>query len=81
MAHSYVFFISLMITFYQLFFFQIRYLQAVYPQDCLKKFKSNNLLGLIVFINLLIWKVLMNNSEIYKRLYKDYTKKFINVNY
>jgi 4-hydroxybenzoate polyprenyltransferase len=56
MNYSYVFFISLMITFYQLFFFQIRYLVTNNPQDCLKKFKSNNLLGLIVFINLLIGK-------------------------
>ena len=56
MNYSYVFFISLMITFYQLFFFQIRYLVTNNPQDCLKKFKSNNLLVLIVFINLLIGK-------------------------
>ena len=56
MNYSYVFFISLLITFYQLFFFQIRYLVTNNPQDCLKKFKSNNLLGLIVFINLLIGK-------------------------
>ena len=56
MNYSYVFFISLMITFYQLFFFQIRYLVTNNPQNCLKKFKSNNLLGLIVFINLLIGK-------------------------
>ena len=28
------------------------------PEDCFKKFKSNNLLGFLIFINILIGKIL-----------------------
>tara|TARA_B100001250_G_scaffold288681_1_gene250425 strand:- start:8959 stop:9825 length:867 start_codon:yes stop_codon:yes gene_type:complete len=53
-------------TFYYLFlvlpiihlvFFQINKLDVNNPDNCLSKFKSNNLLGLIIFMNILIGKI------------------------
>ena len=52
------FFISLIITFFHLGFYQIKNLEVSNPNMCLVKFKSNNLLGLIVFINILIGKII-----------------------
>ena len=52
------FYISLIITFFHLGFYQIKNLDVSNPNMCLVKFKSNNLLGLIVFINILIGKII-----------------------
>jgi len=52
------FFISLIITFFHLGFYQIKKLEVSNPNICLNKFKSNNLLGLVVFINILIGKII-----------------------
>ena len=52
------YFISLVITFFHLTFYQIKNLDVSNPNMCLVKFKSNNLLGLIVFINILIGKII-----------------------
>ena len=52
-----LYFISLIITFFHLGFYQIKNLEVLNPNVCLVKFKSNNLLGLIVFINILIGKI------------------------
>ncbi len=52
------FYISLIITFFHLGFYQIKNLDVSNPNMCLIKFKSNNLLGLIVFINILIGKII-----------------------
>jgi len=52
------YFISLMITFFHLGFYQIKNLEISNPNMCLVKFKSNNVLGLIVFINILIGKII-----------------------
>ena len=41
-----------------LFFFQIKKLNVNNPINCFKKFKSNNFLGLIIFINILIGKII-----------------------
>ena len=41
-----------------LFFFQIKNLNVNNPINCFKKFKSNNFLGLIIFINILIGKII-----------------------
>jgi len=41
-----------------LIFFQIYKLNVKEPLDCLFKFKSNNFLGLLIFINILIGKLL-----------------------
>ena len=51
------YFISLLITFYQMAIFQIKNLDISKPNSCLEKFKSNNLLGLIIFINIFIGKI------------------------
>jgi subfamily B ATP-binding cassette protein MsbA len=49
------------------------------PNICLKIFKSNNLLGLIILINILLESCIkkMQTSETLKRLYKDYTSNHI----
>ena len=52
------FYISLIITFFHLGFYQIKNLEVSNPNMWLIKFKSNNLLGLIVFINILIGKLI-----------------------
>ena len=52
------YFLSLVITFFHLGFYQIKKLEVSNPNMCLVKFKSNNLLGLIVFINILIGKII-----------------------
>ncbi len=52
------YFVSLIITFFHLGFYQIKNLEVSNPNMCLVKFKSNNLLGLIVFINILIGKII-----------------------
>ena len=52
------YFISLVITFFHLVFYQIKNLKVSDPNMCLVKFKSNNLLGLIIFINILIGKII-----------------------
>jgi len=53
-----LYFISLIITFFHLGLYQIKNLEVSNPNMCLEKFKSNNLLGLIVFINILIGKII-----------------------
>ena len=53
-----LYFISLIITFFHLVFYQIINLKVSDPNMCLVKFKSNNLLGLVVFINILIGKII-----------------------
>ncbi len=52
------FFLSLIISFLQMIHFQIRTLKISNTTDCLKKFKSNNLLGLIIYINILVGKLI-----------------------
>jgi len=46
----------LLIPFLHLFFYQIRIFNLNKPSNCLIAFKSNNLFGLLVFINILIGK-------------------------
>ena len=57
MAFSKFYFIFSLIILLQLFFFQIQTLKVEKPNDCIKKFKSNNLLGFLIFINILIGKI------------------------
>jgi len=52
------YFLSLIIPFIHLFFFQIKNLEIKNPISCLKIFKSNNTLGLIILINIAIGKIL-----------------------
>ena len=58
MAFNKFYFIFSLILLLQLFFFQVYSLTVDNPEDCIKKFKSNNILGFLVFINILIGKIL-----------------------
>ena len=51
------YFMFLFITLIHLFFLQIKKLKVESPADCLVKFKSNNFLGLIIFVNILVGKL------------------------
>jgi len=50
------YYIFSLIVFLQIFFLQIKKLVINKPESCLKTFKSNNMLGLLVLINLMIGK-------------------------
>ena len=52
-----IFYLFLIIPFCHLFFYQINFLNINKPEDCLKIFKSNNILGLIVCMNILVGKL------------------------
>ena len=58
MKFSNIFYLSLLVTFFHLFFYQIKMLNVKDPKNCLKLFKSNNTLGLIVFLNILLGKLI-----------------------
>ena len=58
MKFSYIYFIFLTVPFLHFFLYQIGNLNIKSPDNCLKLFKSNNLLGLIIFLNLLIGKLI-----------------------
>ena len=51
------FFIFMIIPIIHLFFYQINFFDRKIPAKCLNIFKSNNFLGLIVFINIVIGKI------------------------
>jgi len=57
MKFEFLFYFSLIVTFGHLFLFQIRNLNISDPTNCLRIFKSNNIIGLLVFFNLLIGKL------------------------
>ena len=54
MKFNYIYFLTLIIPLYHLFFYQIKFLDIKYPENCQKIFKSNNILGLIIFVNVLM---------------------------
>ena len=54
MSYSFFYFIFSALILYHLIVFQIKPLDTAKPQICLNKFKSNNPLGLLVFVNILI---------------------------
>ena len=56
MKFNNLYFFLVLIPFAHLFFYQIKNFQSKNPKNCLKIFKSNNFLGLIIFLNLLISK-------------------------
>ncbi len=58
MKFNLFYFLFLIIPIVQLIFFQIYKLNVNDPTNCLAKFKSNNFLGIIIFINLLIGKII-----------------------
>jgi len=49
---------SLALLFYHLFFRQISKLNIKIKKNCLKIFKSNNEIGLLIFISIIIGKIL-----------------------
>ena len=57
MNFSNIFYLLLIIPFFHLFFYQINFLNINKPEDCLKIFKSNNILGLIISMNILVGKL------------------------
>ena len=58
MKFNYIYFIFLLIPLLHLFVYQIGKLNIKSASNCLKLFKSNNTLGLIIFLNLIIGKIL-----------------------
>ena len=57
MEFEYPFFIFSSISIFYIFFVQLKNLKIKDPVSCLKIFKKNNFLGLIIFINILIGKI------------------------
>ena len=55
---DYIFFMSLALLFYHLFFRQISKLNIKIKKNCLIIFKSNNEIGLLIFISIIIGKIL-----------------------
>ncbi len=58
MSFKYYYFIFLIFPILHLLVFQVKKLNTKHPIDCLNRFKSNNFLGLIIFINILIGKLI-----------------------
>ena len=54
MSYNLYYFLFSILIFLHLMFYQIRSLEILEPIACLKVFKSNNFLGLLVFLNLLV---------------------------
>ena len=52
------YFLLMIIPVLQLLIFQIKKLNVLDHNECLKKFKSNNFLGLIIFVNILVGKLI-----------------------
>ena len=57
MDFNIIFYFFMIIPFYNLFFYQIYNFDYKDPKNILKIFKSNNLLGALVLLNILIGKV------------------------
>ncbi len=57
MKFNIFYFMCLIIIFYQLFFLQLKKLEINSQSNCLKIFKSNNLVGLLIFVSLIIGKI------------------------
>ena len=51
-----IYFFIMVIPFFHLFFYQIRNFKPQDPSSCFSVFKSNNMFGLIIFLNILIAK-------------------------
>ena len=52
-----IYYLCLVVISLNLYFSQIKNLDVKSPESCLKTFKSNNFLGLIVFISLILGKI------------------------
>ena len=58
MSFNIIYFMLLIIPIYQLIIHQLKKIEIENPNSCLEKFKSNNFLGLIIFLNLLMGKII-----------------------
>ena len=58
MNFHFSYYILILIPLIHLFFYQIKNFDLNNPSSCLNAFKSNNLFGLIIFLNILIVKIL-----------------------
>ncbi len=54
---NYLFYITLFMIFYHLYFKQIKKIDIKSPKDCFNIFKSNNYIGLLVFLGLILGKI------------------------
>ena len=54
---NYNFYLFMIVPFIHLFLYQIKFFNLKDPSSCLKAFKSNNFLGLLIFLNILIAKI------------------------
>jgi 4-hydroxybenzoate polyprenyltransferase len=52
-----IYFIFLILVFFQMIIFQLKNLNIEVSSNCLRAFKSNNFLGLIVFLGLVVGKI------------------------
>ena len=59
MKYNLIYFFFLLPAFFHLFFYQINKLDIDNPNNCHKLFKSNNIIGLIIYINILIGNFLI----------------------
>ena len=59
MDFSNIYFFVLILTALHMFVFQILQLKVESKKSCLRVFKSNNFLGFLIFINLLIGKIII----------------------
>ena len=58
MSFKYYYFMFLIFPIFHLLVFQVKKLNTEQPIDCLNRFKSNNFLGLIIFMNILVGKLI-----------------------
>ena len=58
MEFSFIYFMFLIMPTYQLIGYQLKKTEIENSNSCIEKFKSNNFLGLIIFLNLLIGKII-----------------------
>ena len=58
MNFKHIYFLFMLLPIYHLFIFQIKKLDTSLSNDCFIKFKSNNFLGFLIFINILIGKLI-----------------------
>ena len=59
MSFSYIFYFFMLLSIAHLFFYQLYNFNFQNPKSCLKVFKSNNFLGFMILINLIIGKILI----------------------
>jgi 4-hydroxybenzoate polyprenyl transferase len=57
MKLSNLYFLFCIVIIFQMFYFQVYKLNYKNPSNCLQTFKSNNLLGLLIFLNFLIGQI------------------------